>query len=84
VKYFATGDSFDTVLARGDTDIAALAAAVYLQSFTSGGSNFPGPTVVQAMWNLGVFGSGYTATSGVTWHETEVKNYLLYVTKQAV
>lgn len=82
VKYFAAGDSFDTVLARGDTDIVALTAAAYLESFTSGGANFPSPLTVQQMWNNGVVGGAYTATTGVVWDETKVKNYLLFVTGQ--
>jgi hypothetical protein len=85
VKYFAVGDSFATVLARGNLDIVALTASAFLTALAGGNSTtFPDSVKIARMWNDGVAGTiGYTATTGVVWHETEVRNYLLYLTGQA-
>ena len=80
---FQNIDSCDTVLSRGDKDISALICAAYLEACNSGGSQFPGPAIIQNMWNQGVCGAGYTVTTGVVWKEAQVLQYLLYATNQA-
>ena len=83
-KYFVAGDTFATVLARGNLDIVALTASAFLTALAGGNSTtFPTSITIVKMWNDGVAGAGYTATTGVVWHEAEVKNYLLYLTGQA-
>lgn len=84
ISKFSSGDSCDTVLGRGDRDIAALMCAAYLESLRSAGTGFPNSTIVKNMWNFGVCGSGYTVSPGIVWKEDKVLQYLLYVTGQAV
>lgn len=82
--YFNATDTFSTVLAKGNGNITALTASVFLISITSGGGTFPNATEVKKMWNNGVIGGSYTASPGVVWDKPKVMNYLLYLTGQAV
>lgn len=81
---FLATDTFSMVLAKGDTHIAALTASVYLASISNGGGTFPTSNTVIAMWNNGVVAGSYAAGPGVVWGQIQVKNYLLYLTGQAV
>jgi len=81
--YFTNTETFSSVLARGNGNIAALTASAYLASISNGGATFANSNTIRAMWNNGVLGGSYAAGSGVVWGETQVKKYLLYATGQA-
>lgn len=79
-------NTMDACLNKGDTNLQALCCAVYLDSLTAGGT-YPTPQMVADMWNKGVIGStGYPVPggAGIVWKATDVSNYFLYLTNQAV
>ena len=82
--YFTDTETFSSVLARGNGNIAALTASAYLASISNGGATFANSNTIKAMWNNGVLAGNYAAGSGVVWGQPQVKNYLLYVTGQAI
>lgn len=79
--------TMDTCLGKGNTNLQAMCCAVYLDALVTGGVNFPSPQMVADMWNKGVISStGYPVPggAGIVWKTTEVTNYFLYLTNQAV
>jgi hypothetical protein len=80
--------TWGTCLGTGsrDTHVQALACAVYLHAKANGGAGFPTQLTVMKMWNDAVItGVGYVPSAGAkAWNSTDVKNYFLYLTNQAV
>lgn len=89
-RYNATypNSSWGTCLGTGsrDTNVQALACAVYLHAKDNGGSGFPSQLTVMKMWNDAVItATGYSPSAGAKlWNATDVRNYFLYLTNQAV
>lgn len=72
-------------LTLGDTHPQALAAACYLQACSTGvvtGTGFPSQAIVSALWTSYCNGSNYSPSAGVTWNQTQILNYMLYLTGQ--
>ncbi|MBV8603302.1 MAG: hypothetical protein JO224_01330 [Pelomonas sp.] len=75
-----------TCLNLGDSHPQALATACYLEGWRSGSldgsTGFPHYSTIAAVWN-GYCAGSYSPTAGVTWNQTQIHNYLLYLTGQA-
>ncbi|MDC6167834.1 hypothetical protein [Paucibacter sp. XJ19-41] len=75
--------TFAAALAKGDNDVQAMAAAVYLEALAVGGPGVPRWDMVRDMWNQAIATSaGYQPVSShqLRWYSTEVVNYLKYLT----
>jgi len=71
-------------LTLGDTHPQALVTACYLQSCANGvttGTGFPSKSIVSALW-AGYCNGSYSPSTGVTWNQSQILNYMLYLTGQ--